>query len=287
MLNKQRISKDFSIAAKTYDAAAIVQQEVCDRALKRLQMLKLSPSTILDIGSGTGKSIRGLQEQFPKSQVIASDIALPMLLQAQQTRVSLRQSTSSICCDAEHLSFKDGSIDLIFSTSTLQWCNNLNQVFAECSRILRTDGVLVFTSFGPDTLKELRQSWSQVDTKNHVHSFVDMHHIGDLLLANHYADPVVDMEVITLEYQQARQLLHDLKDTGSRGKFKTGDNNVLTGLMGKGKFRQFEAAYEVYRQSNGLLPASYEVIYGYARKPPANTTYKTNTEIHIPFDHIK
>ena len=287
MLNKQRISEDFSKAAKSYDAAAVVQQEICDRALGRLQMLKLNPSTILDIGSGTGESVRGLRDQFPESQVIASDIALPMLLQAQQTQVSLWQATPSICCDAEHLSFKDESVDLIFSTSTFQWCEDLNRVFAECSRILKTDGVLIFTSFGPDTLKELRQSWLQVDTKNHVHSFIDMHHIGDLLLANHYADPVVDMEVITLEYQQARQLLQDLKDTGSRGKFKTRDDNVLTGLMGKDKFQQFEAAYEVYRQINGLLPASYEVIYGYARKPPAKKHDISDTEIHIPVDQIK
>ncbi len=287
MLNKQRVSEDFSKAAKTYDAAAVVQQEICDRALERLQMLKLKPSMILDIGSGTGKSVRGLQAQFPQSQVIASDISLSMLLQAQQSHNSPRQATPSICCDAEHLPFKDESFDLIFSTSTLQWCEDLHQVFAVCSRILKTDGVLIFTSFGPDTLKELRQSWLQVDTKNHVHNFIDMHHIGDLLLENHYADPVVDMEVITLEYQQVRQLLHDLKDTGSRGKFSTGGNNVFTGLMGKDKFRQFEAAYEAYRQLNGLLPASYEVIYGYARKPPANKHNRSNTEIYIPVDQIK
>ncbi|MEJ2116305.1 MAG: methyltransferase domain-containing protein, partial [Gammaproteobacteria bacterium] len=105
MLNKQRISEDFSKAAKTYDAAAVVQQEICDRALERLQMLKLKPSTILDIGSGTGKSVRGLQRQFPQSQVIASDIALPMLLQAQQSHDSPLQASPSICCDAEHLPF--------------------------------------------------------------------------------------------------------------------------------------------------------------------------------------
>ena len=287
MFNKGRISKDFSKAADTYDAAAIVQQEICDRALERLQMLKLTPATILDIGTGTGKSVRGLQVQFPDSYVIASDFAVPMLLQMNQNQPSFQQAVSLICCDAEDLSIKDASIDLIFSTSTFQWCENLNKIFAECSRILKPDGALVFTTFGPDTLKELRQSWAQVDQNIHVHSFIDMHHIGDLLVANHYADPVVDMEVITLEYQRVRQLLRDLKDTGSRGKFGVADSSASIGLMGKGKYHKFEAAYEKQRQKNGLLPASYEVIYGYARKLPANKDKKSSSDVHIPINQIK
>ncbi len=287
MLNKQRISKDFSKAADTYDAAAIVQQEICDRALERLQMLKLEPSTILDIGSGTGRSVRGLQAQFPNSHVIASDVAMPMLLHTNQMQPPLQQTASIICCEAEHLPVKDESVDLVFSTSTFQWCEDLNQVFIECARILKQDGALVFTTFGPDTLKELRQSWAQVDQHDHVHWFIDMHHIGDLLLANHYADPVVDMEIITIEYKQARQLLRDLKDTGSRGKFGIEEDNFSNGLMGKKKFQQFEAAYEHHRQQNGLLPASYEVIYGYARKLSTNKDKMVVSEVRIPINQIK
>ena len=297
MLNKRRIRTDFSDAADTYDAAAVVQQEICDRALERLQMLKLQPQKILDIGSGTGKSVRGLKTRFPESQVIASDIAMPMLVQASQI-----QSAQTVCCDAEQLCIADNSVDLIFSTSTFQWCENLNQVFVECSRILKDQGVLVFTTFGPDTLKELRHSWAQVDQQTHVHDFIDMHHIGDLLLANHYADPVVDMELITLEYRKARQLLRDLKDTGSRGKFMSANSNrddasnlaggnYTAGLMGKKKFQKFESAYEGYRQDNGLLPASYEVIYGYARKTVQEESTRPSNEsigeVRISIDQIK
>ncbi|MFK7814719.1 MAG: malonyl-ACP O-methyltransferase BioC [Gammaproteobacteria bacterium] len=287
MLNKQLISKDFSNAADTYDAAAIVQQEICNRAIERLQMLRVDPKTILDIGSGTGKSTRGLQKQFPDAYVIASDIALPMLTQLNQMQPPLQQVASTVCCDAEQISVKDESVDLVFSTSTFQWCENLQHVFAECWRVLKPDGVLVFSTFGPDTLLELRQSWAQVDQQMHVHNFLDMHHVGDLLLASHYGDPVVDMEVITIEYQKSRQLLRDLKDTGSRGKFV--GEGLSGGLMGKGKFQQFEAAYEKYRQKNGLLPASYEVIYGYARKSVTNIKQTTagEAEIYIPIDAIK
>ena len=287
MLNKKRISKDFSNAADTYDAAAIVQQEICDRALERLQMLKLEPSTILDIGSGTGKSVRGLQTQFPKSHVIASDVAMPMLMYLNQMQASLQHKASIVCCDAEKLSIKDESVDLIFSTSTFQWCEDLNLVFTECLRILKPDGVLVFTSFGPDTLKELRQSWACVDQQDHVHQFIDMHYIGDLLLANNYTDPVVDMELITIEYQHVRQLLKDLKDTGSRSKFDIEENNFSSGLMGKNKFQQFEVAYESHRQNNGLLPASYEIIYGYARKLSLTNDKMPASEVRIPISQIK
>ena len=148
-------------------------------------------------------------------------------------------------------------------------------------------GCWYLLTFGPDTLKELRQSWAQVDQHIHVHSFIDMHHIGDLLLANHYADPVVDMEIITLEYQQVRQLLRDLKDTGSRGKFGVTDSSFSIGLMGKNKYQKFEAAYESQRQKNGLFPASYEVIYGYARKLSSNKDKTYGSEIRIPINQIK
>ena len=277
ILNKQRIREDFSNAANTYDAAAVVQEEICARALERLQMLKLQADTILDIGSGTGTSSRGLRTLFPDSKIIATDLALPMLQQ--------NQNFLSVCSDAEQLAIKNASIDLIFSTSTFQWCEELSQVFSECKRVLKNEGALVFTTFGPDTLMELRQSWAKVDSYDHVHNFIDMHHIGDLLLAQQYADPVVDREMIVIEYQKFRQLLHDLKATGSRGKFVVQNSKLSTGLTGKAKFRQLEETYERSRQEDGLLPASYEVIYGYARK--AYPQVATSGEIRIPVDNIK
>ena len=276
-LNKQRIRDDFSKAAKTYNAAAVVQEEICTRALERLKMLKLQAETILDIGSGTGTSTCGLRNLFPDSTIIASDFALPML---QQNKNFL-----SVCCDAGHLAVKNASIDLVFSTSTFQWCENLSQVFSECSRVLKNNGALVFTTFGPDTLIELRQSWAQVDPYDHVHKFIDMHHIGDMLLAQQYADPVVDREMIVVEYQKIRQLLQDLKATGSRSKFVAHNGNSSAGLTGKVKFKQLEIEYEKSRQKGGLLPASYEVIYGYARKIYAEDS--ANGEIRIPVDSIK
>ena len=262
-IDKRRLRRDFSQAAHSYDAAAVVQRTICERTLERVDMLKLAPGFILDVGVGTGQSLAGLCARFSDSTIIACDIALPMLKQCRRRH----QCTDILVCnDAEQLPFKDGSIDLIFSTSTFQWCADVNSVLSECGRVLSDDGALIFSTFGPDTLWQLHNSWAQVDEFDHVHEFIDMHHIGDALLANRFSDPVVDMEAIHVQYASLRQLLVDLKDTGSRGKFSVTTAKVSSGLMGKGKYRSLEKAYERYRQEDGMLPASYEVIYGYARK---------------------
>ena len=283
-INKRRLRDDFSQAANSYDAAAVAQHVICDRTLERVDMLKLQPTVILDIGTGTGRSLIGLQSRFPKSSIVACDIALPMLMQCRQQH---KYAGKLVCSDAEQLPFADESVDLIFSTSTFQWCTDLYQVLSECRRVLSLNGVLIFSTFGPDTLVQLRDSWAQVDDCEHVHEFLDMHHIGDMLLATKFADPVVDMEIINIQYQSLRQLLQDLKDTGSRGKFNTSISKISPGLMSKKKYKLLEQAYEKYCQENGSLPASYEVIYGYARKLADGRGVEEGEEVRIPLNDIK
>lgn len=284
-IDKQRLRRDFSQAAHSYDAAAVVQRTICDRTLERVDMLKLAPGFILDIGVGTGQSLAGLLTRFSDSAIIACDIALPMLKQCRQRH---QCADILVCNDAEQLPFKDNSIDLIFSTSTFQWCADVNPVLSECRRILSDDGALIFSTFGPDTLWQLHDSWAQVDEFDHVHEFIDMHHIGDALLTNRFSDPVVDMEIIHVQYTSLRQLLLDLKDTGSRGKFSATTSKTASGLMGKEKYRSLEKAYERYRQEDGLLPASYEVIYGYARKSSGGGgELGRSDEVTVPVSAIK
>jgi len=284
-INKQRIRDDFSQAANSYDAAAIVQHEIRARTLERVDMLKLRPATILDIGTGTGRSFLGLRSRFPESSIIACDIALPMLHQCRKNLTD-KDAGRLICNDAEQLPIADESIDLIFSTSTFQWCANLNQVLSECKRVLCLDGALIFSTFGPDTLLQLRNSWAQVDNLEHVHEFMDMHHIGDMMLAIQFTDPVVDMEMIDIHYQSLRQLLQDLKDTGSRGKFNSPASNKSSGLMSKEKYQRLEQAYEEYRHEDGSLPVSYEVVYGYARKSSNTHNVGKDNEVRIPISSI-
>ena len=285
-IHKQRVQADFSDAASNYDAAAVVQHEICDRTLERVDMLNLAPQTILDIGTGTGRSLKGLCSRFPESVIVASDLALAMLQQCKR-QIEKSNFERYICCDAEFLPFADASFDLIFSTSTFQWCVDLNQLFLECRRVLSPNGVLIFSSFGPDTLKQLRESWMQVDDQAHVHNFIDMHHIGDKLLATQFLDPVVDMEIIDVQYQSVQQLLQDLKDTGSRAKFSGTASFRPKGLMSKHKYQQLQRAYESYRQENDLLPASYEVIYGYARNNEPQQSLNKNEEFRVSISEIK
>ena len=284
-IEKHRVCEDLAQAADRYDAAAVVQHAVCERALERVDMLELQPGFILDVGSATGRGLKGLASRYPDSEMIACDLALPMLQYCREHHAAW-YTEQLVCSDAEQLPFAQESVDLVFSTSTFQWCADLPRALSECRRILRADGVLVFSTFGPDTLLQLRRSFAKVDDFQHVHEFIDMHHIGDMMVEAGFADPVVDMEMIEIQYQSVRQLLQDLKDTGSRGKFASGRSKP-TGLMGKEKYRSLVQAYEGYRRENGLLPASYEVIYGYARKPADHESEDAGRkEVRVPISGI-
>ena len=164
------------------------------------------------------------------------------------------------CADAERLPLAAGSLDLVFSNLALQWCRP-EAVFSEAARVLRPGGLLIFSTFGPDTLKELRGAFAAADGHAHVNTFIDMHDLGDALVHAGFADPVMDMEMITLEYACVEAVARDLKAIGARNSLP----GRPRGLSGRGRWRQVIAAYEKDRR-NGVLPASYEVVYGHAWK---------------------
>ncbi len=260
-IDQQRVRKAFDGAAETYDAAAVLQQEVCQRLLEKLDIVRLSPKIILDAGTGTGSAIPGLYKRFTRAHIIAMDISGQMLLKSAQ-RGHLFRKPSLLCADIESLPLAANSIELIFSSLSLQWCNNLNAAIQEAWRVLKPGGLFVFTTFGPDTLKELRASWQTVDDKIHVNAFIDMHDIGDLLLQTRFAEPVMETEIITVNYSRADDLMLDLKHIGA---------NVTApghrqGLTTKRTMQRVQTAYEQFRTAAGL-PASYEIIYGHAWKP--------------------
>ena len=182
--------------------------------------------------------------------------------------------------DAEKLPLADQSVDMVYSNLTIQWVNNLQHTLSEFKRVLKPGGMLLFSTFGPDTLKELRHSWSQVDQFSHVNPFVDMHDIGDAMLHLRLAEPVMDVENFTLTYSDVYKLMRDLKAIGA--------HNVTSargrGLTGKHRMQKFEQAYEVFRVDN-LLPASYEVVYGHAWCPPVEQN--DHLEVSIPLDSIQ
>lgn len=279
LIDKQQLRTSFSVAAKTYDRAAVLQREICDRLVERLEYINIKPARILDVGTGTGYATAALHKLFPRAEIIAMDIAYPMLAFSRKRHgfwSRIKNKIKLVNADIEDIPLVAQSVDLVFSNLTLQWVNRLDHVFAEFLRILRPDGMLLFSTFGPDTLKELRSSWESVDQYSHVNQFLDMHDIGDALLRNRLAEPVMDTEYLTLTYPDVYGLMRDLKDIGAHNI----TSNRARGLMGKEKFRSFRNSYEQFRVDN-VLPATYEVVYGHAWKGAVNPSGTHNVEIAV------
>jgi len=261
-----RVRDAFDAAAPRYDEAAVLQAEVGRRLLERLDWMRCTPSRVLDLGCGTGLQTIELARRYPDAEVIALDLAHAMA-KATGTRTAAER-TRMVCGDAAALPLADGSVDLIFSSLAMQWCMNIDAVFSEIHRVLRPNGLLMFSTFGPDTLRELRSSWAAVDDHNHVNAFFDLHDLGDALDRTRFSDPVMDCERLTVTYPEAIDLMRDLKAIGA--------HNVTAGrprgLTGRGALRAVTDAYETYRDADGRLPATYEVVYGQAWRTETDPT---------------
>ena len=278
-LDPRWVRRSFDRAAKTYDAAGVLHKEVRENLLERLQLAALEPRVVLDAGAGTGHASRALKRRYPKASVIALDFSRGMLLEADRQQSWLRPF-ARVCADAELLPFADGSVDLIVSNLLLQWCRP-DALFAEFRRVLAPQGLLSFSAFGPDTLRELRAAWAEVDAHSHVHQFIDMHDLGDALVRGGFAAPVLDVERFTLQYRDVRRVAADLKATGAHN----ATAGRAHGLTGARKFVAMQAAYERYRQ-DGLLPATYEVVFAHAWAPAA-AARRTGDGATVSLEEIK
>ena len=258
-LDKQVVRAAFGSAAPRYDDCAVLSREVGDRLIEHLEPIRLSPGLILDVGAGTGALTRLVAKRFRSARVIALDFAPAMLMEAKRKARRRFRKQSLLCADAQHLPLLPASIDLIFSNLALPWCDELDEVLKEFNRILAPGGLLMFSTLGPDTLRELRASWSEVDSYSHVHVFIDMHDIGDALVRTGFSDVVVDVERLTMTYADVRTLIRDLKASGNRN----ATNGRCRALTGRGRWQTMEAAYEEFR-SDGSLPASYEIVFAHA-----------------------
>lgn len=266
LIDKRQARRSFERAAATYDAAAVLQHEVCRRMAARLDYIRLEPAAILDGGSGTGNALAALAARFPRARIVALDFAIAMLQRARGRLPWWKRLLGSapllVCGDIEALPLRGESVDLVWSNLALQWVNEPPRVFAELKRVLAPGGLLMFSTFGPDTLKELRSAYQGVDGHTHVNRFFDMHDLGDMLVAAGFADPVMDMEYITLTYPDVRQLMRELKAIGA--------HNVThgrpAGLSSKSTLAKVARNYETFRR-DGRLPATFEVVYGHAWKP--------------------
>jgi malonyl-CoA O-methyltransferase len=259
-IDKARVRASFDRAAKTYDAAAILQKLVRTEMLSRLDLVKIKPQAILDAGCGTGHGSFSLQKRFRNAQVYSLDLALGMLQKTSEQRPILQKILNKqhlLCADIEQLPIGNASIDLVWSNLALQWCNDLDGAFTEVARVLQPNGLFMFSTFGPDTLKELRAATSNGHT--HVSRFIDMHDIGDALTRAGFSAPVLDVERYTLTYEDVKAVMTDLKKIGAHN----ATSGRARGLQGKGFLQNLTQQYEQFR-TQGKLPATFEVVYGHA-----------------------
>lgn len=280
-IDGREVRRAFGRAAHDYDAAAVLQAEVRSELLARLDLVRLVPDVVLDLGAGTGRATIELKRRYRRSQVVAVDIAEGMLHEAARRQTLLRRFRR-VCADAAALPLGDASVDLVFSNLMLQWCDDPDRVFAECRRVLRPNGLLAFATFGPDTLVELRRAWSAADGRTHVNRFIDMHDLGDALVRSGFAEPVLDVERYTLTYAAVRDLMRDLKAIGAHN----ANAGRPRGLTGKGTLARMLEAYEGFRQE-GRLPATYEVVFGHAWAPvPRPRDRAVAGEVSVPLSRI-
>lgn len=264
-MDKARVRASFDRAAQTYDAAAILQKLVRTEMLSRLDLVKIRPKVILDAGCGTGHGSFALQKKFRRAQVVSLDIALGMLQKTHQQQPFLSQlfnQKNLVCADIEQLPIATSSLDMLWSNLALQWCNDLDAAFGEIARVLQPNSLLMFSTFGPDTLKELRAATSNGHT--HVSRFIDMHDIGDALTRAGFSAPVLDVEHYTLTYDDVKGVMKDLKSIGAHN----ATQGRSRGLQGRGFLQKLAQNYEQFRVG-GKLPATFEVVYGHAWKAEA------------------
>lgn len=283
---KQRIAAAFSGAAARYDAAAVVQRVVGEAVISRLDCIRLNPSVVLDLGAGTGQITQVLQQRYPDAELIAVDLA-PAMVEICQQYFHDGHKGKALCADAEALPLEPQSVDLIVCNLMLQWLPQLETVLAQIKRVLRPGGLFMFSTFGPDTLCELRASWSTIDEHAHVNSFLDMHDVGDAVLQAGLCDPVLEAEHITVRYSRLRDLLQDLRDVG--GHTVLGERRQ--GLLGKAAWQRLQQAYQGFADEDNKLPATYEVVYGHAWADSASRrsmdTVEGPQEVHIPINSLR
>ena len=261
-----------------------LRREIAERMHDRLGLVKLAPRRVVDAGCGAGADLARLYQAYPAAQVIGIDASVAMATVAGAPAggrsllsrlLPAKAGIDVLCSDFGKLPFGPNSVDLVWSNLALHWHPQPDRVFAEWRRVLRVDGLLMFSNFGPDTFRELRSAFATLDApapgsargSGHVLPFVDMHDFGDQLVEAGFSTPVMDMEVITVTYDTAQALLDDVRALGG--------NPLSTrrrGLVGRAAWRRVLAALEAQRRPDGKLGLTFEVIYGHAFRPAPRVT---------------
>jgi len=280
-LDPRVVRRAFDRASGHYEHNAELQREIADELLDRLAGVRIEPATVLDLGCGTGHASRRLAHMYRGARVYGIDFA-PGMLRHFAPGWWPRRRPVPVCADLLRLPFEDASVDVLFSSLAFQWIDDLPALFAELRRVLRPEGVLMFSSFGPDTLAELREAWAAVDDGVHVNRFPDMHDVGDALLGAGLRDPVMDVDRVPREYADVRALMRSIKAIGAGN----ASSDRRRGLTGRGTLQRLERAY-TERGLDGRPRATWEVVYGHAWGAPIPRPGQGNAgEFSVPLDAI-
>ncbi|MES2024588.1 MAG: methyltransferase domain-containing protein [Pseudomonadota bacterium] len=295
-IDLNRVRALFDDPARIVDSS-FLRREIATRMHERLALVKISPEHVLDAGCGEGADLTTLQKRFPQTVMLGLDASPAMLAAAQESQVAalssmnrlLQQwlpasmglgkdsSASLLCGNFARLPLGINAVDLVWSNLALHWHPQPDQVFVEWRRVLRQDGLLMFSCFGPDTFKELRAAFAAADEEPHVLPFVDMHDFGDMLVNAGFSTPVMDMETLTVTYGTVEKLLEDVRALGGNPL-----DTRRRGLLGKKAWQRAVDVLEQSRGADGKVPLTFEVVYGHAFRPAPRAT--TSGESIIRFD---
>lgn len=288
----------FALPARVAESA-FLRREVAARMQERLALVKLAPLHVIDAGCGEGADLIALQKRFPDARIMGLDASSSMLALAHNNHAGARSAlnrllkkwlpvkarkgmganTALLCGDFAQLPLKINTVDLVWSNLALHWHPQPDRVFAEWRRVLRVDGLLMFSCFGPDTFKELRTAFAAIDGMPHALPFVDMHDFGDMLVNVGFSTPVMDMETITVTYESVERLMADVRAWGG--------NPLMSrrrSLISAAAWQRVVSALEKMRQEDGRIPLTFEVIYGHAFRPVPRLTAGGETIVRLNRD---
>jgi malonyl-CoA O-methyltransferase len=259
------VRRRFDRAARSFDDADFIHAVTRDGLFARLTPVVIDAKVVVDLGCATGSATRALAERFRGAKIMAVDLSLPMLERCRAKR-GWFSKTSTLQADASALPFADQSVDVVFANLLLPWANDPGEVAREVSRVLRENGLFVFATLGPDSLLEIRNAWAAVDDRSHVNHFLDMHDVGDLMLRAGLRDPVLDVDRLSVSYDDADALFRDLTAVGARNSLQ----NRNPSLLGKRRFEAMRDRLENAAEGGGIS-LDLELVYGHCwggRPPP-------------------
>ena len=277
-IDQQQLKRANDRIAATFDATDFFCAEARSRLLERLELVTLEPQVIVDLGAGTGAVSRELQTRYPGAAVIALDWS-PRMLSMAAAGNALR-----VCADSHHIPLADSSADIVVSNMMLPGCADPQQIFAEAQRVLRSPGLFLFNTLGPDTLRTLQRAWAQVDDAPHVHVFADMHNVGDTLIHAGFREPVMDVEHVHINYRDLSRLFADLRAIAATNRLQ----NRRRGLTTPRLWQRMLAAADELRNEDGAFPVQAELVTGQAwTGAPSPGVQMSGGEAHFPVSRLR